>query len=63
MSVDDINNFSTQRRNVIFVSAILLTKQYLEIDYSEFDLFGSGLKIGNPDGIQIVLWVLWGYFF
>jgi len=62
MSMDDENNFSKQRRNLIFISAVLLAKDFLEVDYSKFDLFKSGITIGNPDGIYIILWMMWGYF-
>ena len=59
---DDENHFGKQRRNLILVSALLLAIDFLNVNYDDFSLFNSGIKINNPEGIPFILWILWGYF-
>ncbi len=61
LSHDD-NDFNKQRRNLILVSAIILAKSYLGIDYSKLE-FIAGITVENPEGFRVVLWILWFYFF
>ncbi|HPD82685.1 MAG: hypothetical protein R3D88_02540 [Alphaproteobacteria bacterium] len=61
MSVDDIADFSKQRRNLIIVSGVLLLHDVLGIDYKNFKIFG--MEITKGENITWVIWAMWIYFF
>jgi hypothetical protein len=61
MSVDDIADFSKQRRNLIIISGVLILHDVLGVNYEDFKVFG--MKITQGENITWVIWTMWAYFF
>ncbi|NQZ14742.1 MAG: hypothetical protein HRT94_07970 [Alphaproteobacteria bacterium] len=61
MPSGDDNDFGKQRRNLMLLSGLIFLNDFLEIDYSEANIFG--IKADNLEHLSVILFILWAYFF
>jgi hypothetical protein len=54
--------FQRQRRNLMLISIVLIMHQLAKVTISEGPLFNGAVKISDPNGISIGLWILWVYW-
>jgi len=53
-----------QRRNLVVFSVLLCFMKFAEVDIGQVSILGFSFSaFGNPDGVYLFAWLIWGYFF
>ncbi len=53
-----------QRRNLIILSVLIAFLKFGQVDINQVSVLGISFgKFGNPSGVYLFAWIIWGYFF
>ena len=50
------------RRNLVFMSAVLISMKYGGMTVEEFSILGIQAKLANPNSVFVLVWIVWLYF-
>ena len=50
------------RRDLVFMSAVLISMKYGGMTVEEFSILGIQAKLANPNSVFVLVWIVWLYF-
>lgn len=50
------------RRNLLFLSVVIIINYYVGITIDSINILGNTAKIDNPQALEIIVFLIWGYF-